>query len=75
MKIRFKYSGPTGEIFIDHTEIAGMNDNQVEMYVAAKVRSEYAKKFEQTGITFYITYSTSSEDYHTKEPSKEINEV
>ena len=75
MKIRFKYNGPTGEIIIDHTEIAGMNDAQIEMYVAAKVRTEYEKSFNKNGITFYIASSTISQDFHTKEPSKEINEV
>jgi len=73
MKIRFSYKGPTGEVSIDHTEIAGMTDSQIETYVAAKVRTNYNSKFERDGIQFYMNYSEV--DHHTKEPSKEINEV
>ena len=73
MKIRFKYDGPVGEVVIDHTEIAGMSDAQIEAYVAAKVRAHYNARIEQEGIRFYMTYSP--EDFRTKEPSKEINEV
>ena len=73
MKIRFHYNGPTGEISIDHTEIAGMSDAQIETYVAAKVRTNYNSKFERDGIRFYMNYSEV--DHHTKESSKEIAEV
>lgn len=73
MKIKFSYNGPKGEVSIDHTEIAGMSDAQIETYVAAKVRANYISKFEKDGIRFYMNYSES--DFHTKNPSKEINEV